>query len=340
MEKSIAIDEEGYFLLKDNLRFNDTAYGNFLLKNLSIDDHFAIWSLTPENEKILIEPFDKPLVVQNVEVQGQDIFALWAYEHRSKIILDNLCLDDWGRLVGWTENKIPFVFFKKAQNTFWTHVDIISETSFSWSKKSYELGSYYLTTEEAKATPFWDQRFEQQTTPWDLGEPHPAIDPTLLQLKLQKSRFVNFGCGLGHDAHFIAKKGHLVQAIDFSPVAIENAQKLYPKPAHLQWRVDDVFNLKEPVKADVIFEHTLFCAIPPARRKDLVRVWKQSLEDRGYLLGIFFVNPKRYGPPYGCSEWELRELLEPHFRLMYWKRWEVSPSHRRGTELVVFAQKY
>lgn len=336
----MAIDEQGYFLLDNNLRMNDTAYGNLLLKNLRIDDHFALWSVTSDGQPLLIEPFDKPLVAQNVEVLGTDIWALWPYEHRSKIVLETLCFDDWGRLVGWTENKIPFVFLKKAQDAFWNTVKPVSSTAFEWNRKIYTPGSYYLTSEEAAQHQFWETRFAQNNTPWDLHGPHPAIEPILLQLKLQKSRFINFGCGKGHDAHLIARKGHLVHAIDVSPSAIESAQKLYPKPSQLRWSLDDVFHLKEEHKADVVFEHTLFCAIPPARRKDLVRVWLNTLEETGYLLGIFFVNPKRFGPPYGCSEWELRELLEPYFRLMYWKRWEVSPPNRHGTELVVFAQKY
>lgn len=340
MNKSIAIDEQGYFLLNDSLRLSEVSYGHYLLKNLKIDDHFALWSTTPEGEPLLIEPFDKPLVVQNIDVQDGELWALFPYEFQTKIILENLCQDDWGRWIGWTENKIPYVFLKKAQDTLLSTLSPVNATDFQWTNKTYSLGHYYLTSEEAAQHQFWETRFAHQNTPWDLNGPHPAIEPVLLQLKLQKSRFINFGCGRGHDAHLIARKGHIVRGIDVSTSAIAAAQQLYPKPSNLQFSLGDVFQLPEPVKADVVFEHTLFCALPPSQRKELVRVWRNSLEDTGYLLGIFFVHPKRFGPPYGCSEWELRELLEPYFRLMYWKRWEVSPPNRHGTELVVFAQKY
>ena len=340
MNEKIAIDEQGYFLLDNNLRMNDASFGHFLLKNLSIDERFALWTLTPDHRALLVEPFDKPLVVQNIEIREDALWALWPYNHSSPINPETLCFDDWGRLIGWTETKIPFVFLKKAQDAFWNNVKPLNATTFEWAGKTYSPGPYYLTSQEAAQHQFWETRFAHDNTPWDLNGPHPAIDPILLQLKLQKSRFINFGCGKGHDAHFIAKKGHIVHAIDVSPSAIEYAKKMYPKPPHLRWSCEDVFHLQEPLKADVIFEHTFFCALPPSQRKDLIRLWLNSLEDTGYLLGIFFVNPKRFGPPYGCSEWELRELLEPYFRLMYWKRWEVSPPNRHGTELVVFAQKY
>ncbi|MCC6137545.1 MAG: methyltransferase domain-containing protein [Bdellovibrionaceae bacterium] len=340
MEKRITIDEEGYFVLENGARMSDSSYGHKLLSGLTIDDIFAVWTTSPPDEKILVEAFDKPLVVQNIEQKQDTLWALFPYDYSQEIDLKTLCLDDWGRLIGWTKNKVPFVFLKKAQNTFFGLVTVQSEDTIVWKNQTQKLEKYYLPLEEAAKIPFWEERYTNTNTPWDLNGPHPAIEPILQQLKLQKSRVLNLGCGRGHDAHLLAKKGHIVTAVDISPRAIQDAKTLYPKPPTLTFVEDDVFALKDTSKVDVIFEHTLFCAIPPEKRKDLIRIWKNTLDDTGYLLGVFFVHPKRFGPPYGCSEWELRELLEPHFRLMYWKRWEVSPSRRHGTELVIFAQKY
>ncbi len=325
--------------MSEGLRMNDAVYGKTLLENLSIDENTAVWTVSPPDERVVVEAFDKPLVVQNIDVKGDKLFALFPYEFRAEILLEKLCLDDWGRLIGWTDKKIPFVFLRKAQAAFFEAVTVKSNDSFTWNKKTYSLGNYYLPLEDATKSAFWDDRYQVSDIPWDLDGPHPAIEPILPQIKLQKSRFLNLGCGRGHDAHFLARAGHLVTGIDISEKAIADAKALYPKPPTLKFEVDDIFNLSESRKTDVIFEHTLFCAIDPGKRKDLIRVWKNCLEDTGYLLGIFFVHPKRFGPPWGCSEWELRDLLEPHFRLMYWKRWELSPPRRQGTELVVFAQK-
>lgn len=340
MEKRIILDEEGFFVLENSVRLSDPQYGRTLLKNLTVDDKFAIWTHSAPNEPILVEAFDKPLVVQNVTELNGALIATFPYDYREPIDLMSLCLDDWGRLIGWTDKKVPFVFLRKAQTTFFEIVEPTSENTFEWRNKSYTLPKYFIPLEEAAHLPFWEMHYQSNNVPWDLGAPHPAIEPVLQQLKLQKSRILNLGCGRGHDAHLLARKGHIVTGIDLSPLAIDEAKKLYPKPAHLTFELDDVFKLKEPHKADIVFEHTLFCAIPPEKRKDLIRVWKNVLDDTGYLLGVFFVHPKRFGPPYGSSEWELRDLLEPHFRLMYWKRWEVSPPRRHGTEIVIFAQKY
>lgn len=339
MQKRIGIDEEGYFILNEGARMNDAEYGLSLLKNLHVDDNFTMWTTSPPHDRVIVEAFDKPLVVHNVEALGTKIIALFPYGFRSELLLETLCLDDWGRLVGWTAQKIPYVFLRKAQTAFFDTVAVESAHTFTWQNHKYTLSSYYLPLEEAHKTAFWEDRYKIHDMPWDLGGPHPAIEPILPQLKLQKSRFLNLGCGRGHDAALLARKGHIVTGIDISEKAISEAKTLYPKPQNLRFKVDDIFRLSEPQKTDVIFEHTLFCAIDPRQRKELIRVWKNCLEDTGYLLGIFFVHAKRFGPPYGCSEWELRELLEPHFRLMYWKRWEASPERRQGNELVVFAQK-
>jgi SAM-dependent methyltransferase len=337
MQKRIAIDEDGYFLLENEIRLSDNSYGHSLLSNLRIDEHFALWTES-DGEAIVVEPFDKPLVVQNISPFDHHILLDFAYGFSLPLRLETLCIDDWGRFHGLTHDKIPFVFTRKGQAAFLQLVTVKSENSFEYLNKSYSFSPYYLASEDAGKLAFWSEHYENTATPpWDLDGPHPALAPILPQIKLLKSRILNLGCGRGHDAHFLAQKGHIVTGVDISSAAIEQAKALYKKPANLYFYEDDVFH--STYKTDIIFEHTLFCAIPPNKRKDLVKVWKNSLEETGYLLGIFFVMPKRTGPPYGCSEWELRELLEPHFRLMYWKRWELSPPRREGTELVVFAQK-
>jgi SAM-dependent methyltransferase len=203
--------------------------------------------------------------------------------------------------------------------------------------KRFVIPPYYQQRGDVNHKEFWSDLYAAHDHPWDLNGPHPALEPILPQIKIVKSRITNYGCGQGHDAAFLASKGHIVTGVDLSAEAIANAQKTYGHIPGLTYKQDDVFKNLQP--CDVIFEHTLFCAISPDKRRDLISRWNQSLEANGYLLGIFFVMPKRFGPPYGGSEWELRSLLEKHFRLLYWKRWEQSPPRREGKELVVFAQK-
>jgi hypothetical protein len=90
---------------------------------------------------------------------------------------------------------------------------------------------------------------------------------------------------------------------------------------------------------DLIFEHTCYCAIPPQKRNDLVKVWRRLLTEKGQILGIFFVMPKRTGPPFGGSEWEVRERLIKSFSFKFWQRSCQSVPERLGKELLVLAEK-
>jgi hypothetical protein len=48
---------------------------------------------------------------------------------------------------------------------------------------------------------------------------------------------------------------------------------------------------------------------------------------------------KRQGPPFGGSEWELKQRLKNNFKPLIWQRFKNSIKGRWGKELVIFAQK-
>jgi SAM-dependent methyltransferase len=336
--KIIALDEEGFFILAGGVRLGDLREGKLLLQNLSMDEYGGCWT-TWDGETILVEPFDKPLVAQQIEKTASEVYLLGAYGFRTAIRLETLCLDDWDRFHGLTQEDIPFVFSRKAQAEFFNAVDDFEDDSFTLWGQKYPTPPFYIDDDTAGETPFWSQKYSDSQVPWDLGAAHPALNAILPQIKINKCRILNLGCGRGHDAAYFSKLGHVVTGVDFSETAIEQAKTRYGTSANLNWIVGDAFSPKGFPPVDLIFEHTLFCAIQPSQRKKLIQQWKRSLDDRGHLLGIFFVHPQRRGPPHGGSEWELREMLEKDFRLLFWKRWAFSPKGRHGKELVIYAQK-
>ena len=175
---------------------------------------------------------------------------------------------------------------------------------------------------------------------WELDKASPPLVGALPQLKINKSRILVPGCGSGNDAAFLAEQGHIVKAIDYSQEAIKQAEEKYGHIKNLTFAQEDMFNLPESYTRafDVVCEHTLFCAVPLEKRQELVKVYRQCLEDKGYLLGIFFVMEQKARPPFGGSEWEYRQRLKDHFNFLYWTRWKESESWRKGVELVIYAQ--
>lgn len=340
MDKFIVIDEEGCFVLSQGIRLNDPEVGRNLFEHMIVTETHAI-KTRYGTEDVYVEAFDKPLVIEMVHKQLGTRWKLVApYGFETTFDLKTLCLDEWDRFHGLTDKKIPFVFSRKAQAEFFNLLEEFSDDSITVDGKTISIPPFYIEDASFTQQNTWSEIYQNNPKPnWDLSGPHPAIAAILPQIKIVKSRIANFGCGRGHDAAALATNGHVVTGFDYSPEAIAQAKELYGKIPNLSLQQADALKISAAKQFDIIFEHTLFCALMPSQRKELIQQWHRALDDQGHLLGIFFVMPKRGGPPYGGSEWELRSLLEKKFRLLYWKRWQLSPGSRQGTELVVYAQK-
>ncbi len=337
--QTLPLDEEGYFILNGGVRLTDEREGAGLLALMTLDENNACWTVWG-GEKVLVEPFDKPLVVQQVSLTDKDLILHGPYSTTFTAELKTLCLDTWDRFHGLTrENGIPFVFTRKAQAELFRIAEDYDDDSITFFHKKYPTPPFYIENSEVSESSFWTQKYREGQPRWDLQGPHPALPAVLPQLKLIKSRILVLGSGRGHDAAYLAKQGHVVTGIDLSELAVQEARAQYSEINNLTLETGNALSLPLENQYDIVLEHTLFCAISPLLRTDLVRQWKKALDVGGHLLGIFFVHPKRGGPPYGGSEWELRQLLEKDFRLLYWKRWTHSPEHRVGTEIVIYAQK-
>lgn len=338
--KFVTIDEEGYCVFGE-LRVQDPYIGKEILSNLSYASNGAIMSLT-QGTPVLIESFDEPLIAQQVFFENNQWKILCPYDSWFNFNLEYLCLDEWDRFHGYTENEIPFVLSRKAQSEFFNLLEEFDDDSITFNGKTYQIPSYFAENTHIQDAKFWTDIYHNEKNPrWNLGEAAPALKDMLPRLKIPKSRILVLGCGEGHDAAFFAKDGHIVTAVDFSEEAISRAKKNYSQFPNLTFVQHDIFNLPESYNKsfDYLFEHTCFCSIDPLKRNELIKIWKKVLAENGHLIGVFFTMEKRKGPPYGGSEWELRERLKKHFQFIFWGRWRQSTPSRQGKELFVFAKK-
>ena len=90
---------------------------------------------------------------------------------------------------------------------------------------------------------------------------------------------------------------------------------------------------------DIVIEHTFFCAIHPRQRNEVVQLWKKLLAHGGCVYAVLFTMQKRHAPPFGSSEWELRERFKKDFQVLMWNRWKHSIERREGKELFVYMRK-
>lgn len=339
-DRYVSIDEEGYFIF-DGRRVDDEPLGRTLTENLEIDSDGRL--LTQLNgTPAYVEAFDAPLIVRHVRLgaSGQLDVDL-AYGLKAELSLSTLSVDEWDRFHALNSKNVPAVFSRPAQMEFFELLDEFDDESVTIGGRRYPTPPYLTSFHDASSEKFWTNIYRTEKPGWELGREAPALPEVLPQLRLTKARILVLGCGSGHDAAYLAGLGHIVTAVDFSEEAITRAKQLYGEIENLSFHQMDAFALPEnwTGRFDVILEHTCFCAVTPERRDELIQVWRKLLAPGGHLLGIFFVYERRMGPPFGGSEWELRQRLKPYFDFLYWTRWRRSLERRKSKELVVYARK-
>ena len=338
MSKFIQVSPEGELFLDGN-KLDDKEFCLSFLKSLRLENN--VCKGYHKGEPIFVEAKSHPLVVQNVEkLEEKKVKLLFNYGHVCEISFEEsspLFIDDWSRLCGRAHGDVPFVFSRKAQAHFLSEiVNPIDMDSFEFEGEEFELEDWYQAEGETDDESFWSGRYNESHTPWDLSTHHPAIDWVVPRLKLSRSRILVPGSGKGHDVKKLTDLGHQVTGLDFSPQATKEAQTLYPESNFI---CGDLFRQDFNSEFDVIFEHTLYCALSPSKRGQIIKSWLRLLGDDGCLIGVFNVSCKQSGPPFGMTEWELEELLSPYFTINFWGRLRGKESPRPGKELFVHAQK-
>lgn len=338
MAKYIQVSPDGEFYLDGN-KLEDRDFCQSFIKSFRLEKNVCKGFY--KGEAIFVEAKSQPLVVQDLKLMDKknlELFFNYSYKEEFELSSGKpLFIDDWSRLCGRSKADVPFVFSKEAQVHFFSKIaEPLDAETFRFENEDYELAEWYQTTKGTDQKEFWSGRYEESHTPWDLSAHHPAIDWVVPRLKLSKSKILVAGCGKGHDADKLLKLGHQVTGIDFSPQALKEAQALYSGP---HFECADLFTYAPKSKFDVIFEHTLFCALHPEKRARIIKAWLGLLEDEACLIGVFNVSCKQNGPPFGMTEWELEELLSPYFIINFWGRLRGKESPRPGKELFVQAQK-
>lgn len=339
-QKFIQIDEEGRFLNK-GVRIDDETFGAELLKSM-VKDQKNRFFVRSSDQWALVEAFDDPYVAEQVSLDQKQWSLLLPYGVTIEFKLDTLGLDEWDRFHGHTDNGIPFVFSRKAQATFFDLIDEFDDESITFDSKRFAISDWLVDDLEKDKEGFWTNIYQTEETPkFDLGKPAKGLTGSLPQLKLNKSRVAVIGAGKGHDAAHLAEQGHIVTAFDISAEAITEMKQRYGHFENLSFERSDIFSdYKNWIgHFDLVFEHTMYCAITPSRRNELVDVWRKILNEQGHVLGVFFAMDKRLGPPYGGSEWELRKRFEKDWRFLYWTRWRDSLPRRQGKEVVIYMNK-
>lgn len=199
----------------------------------------------------------------------------------------------------------------------------------------------------------WKRLWQEGNTPWDLKGPTPILQwflqqPSshLLNLKPAEQILVP-GCGSGWDLSVLKARfpQSTIVGMDISVEAIELAKRNCPD---CTLRADDFFKNQNPPKNSQIglaYDHTFFCAIKPALRKDWGDRMSGLLRKDGYLLVVVYPQTNadlEFGPPYLVKLADY-QLVLPDFRLLFQsplpKDLPNHPKRNGENELIALFQK-
>lgn len=201
-----------------------------------------------------------------------------------------------------------------------------------------------MTTPTVSEPGFWEGLYASRSDRWDLGGPTPPLVAHLHRAPLPAGgRVAVPGCGRGHDARLLARRGYAVWGFDFAGPAIEAARALTAATGvSVTLEQRDVFGLAADYAGffDGVWEYTAFCAVDPARRPEYVEVMRAILRPGGWLLACFF--PVREGssagPPFPVTRDEIERLWTPAFEFEERYLPEASAPGRQGLEWMVVAR--
>jgi SAM-dependent methyltransferase len=167
--------------------------------------------------------------------------------------------------------------------------------------------------------------------PWNIETPPNALVELVESGKVKPCKTIDLGCGTGNYAIYLASIGFEVTGIDISPTAIkiakENAKK---KGVKCNFLVTDVLGNLDDIKEtfDFAYDWELLHHIFPEQRKKYVENVYRILNPRGKYLSVCFSekDPQFGGSGkyrqtqlgtilYFSSEDELRDLIEPYFKI-------------------------
>mgnify|MGYP001112649193 CR=1 FL=1 len=187
---------------------------------------------------------------------------------------------------------------------------------------------------------FWEGRYLEGRTGWDIGQPAPALIEYAGQLPEKSLPILMPGAGRGYEAEYLFREGFSnLTVIDIAHAPLQALRERVPDfPEHQLVEMD--FFAYEGGPFDLVLEHTFFCALPPGMRPAYAEKMADLLRPGGKLAGLLFDFPLTdEGPPFGGSEAEYRKLFSPYFYLHTLERASNSIPPRAGKELFFIFEK-
>ena len=192
----------------------------------------------------------------------------------------------------------------------------------------------HLQNQTTWEAPKWEKLYREGTPPWDSGVPSRELVRVLSEGHVRRGPVLEFGCGTGADAVYLAQQGFDVTAVDVAPTAIERARnRVELAGATLRLVLDDIFQFtKTSGPCDFVYDAGFYHFM---RRVDLDRhldmLWR--VMQPGSLYFVLAGSDRETaddGPPQ-VSEDEIRGELGRLFEFVHLRPFRFeSPRRAEG----------
>ncbi len=188
---------------------------------------------------------------------------------------------------------------------------------------------------------YWQGRYRDRHTGWDLGGVSPPIAAYADQLESKDLSILIPGAGHGYEAEYLWQQGHRdLTVLDIAPLPLKRLRERLPEDFPGDRLVEEDFFQFHGGPFDLILEHTFFCALPPAQRPAYVQKMARLLRPGATLAGLLFDFPLTAdGPPFGGSREEYAALFRDAFDQRVLERARNSIPTRAGRELFFIFEK-
>lgn len=186
---------------------------------------------------------------------------------------------------------------------------------------------------------YWEDRYMQNKTGWDIGYPSPPLIEYINQLENKSLKILIPGAGNSYEAEYLWNLGFKnVFIVDIAKQPIDNLKLRLPNFPNDQLLNIDFFKIDQCF--DLILEQTFFCALNPNLREAYAKQMHHLLKPNGKLVGLLFNFELTSGePPYGGNEMEYKNLFETKFKIKTFQGAINSIKARQGKELFFIFEK-
>ncbi len=160
--------------------------------------------------------------------------------------------------------------------------------------------------------------YMDDSTPWEIGRPHPALVEYVGGGHMPRGRVFEPGPGRGDNALFLAANGFDVTVADITPSAIAVIRRRADELGLVITTLvgDVIFELKPETEGfDYVFERSFLQTLPPEIRSPYVERMHDTLRHGGRFIAVVRGprDPPATSQPYSFTEDDLIRLLDRRF---------------------------